>query len=195
MKKGDVVIIHNDELIPADGTLRHGQGNIDYSFVTGESKPERRKIGQQVYAGGRQKGGELVVELTETVNNSELTSVWNSQSFQKQGQVDLHTWVDKISKYFTLTIILLAIGTGVYWWFNDASVVWNSVTAVLIVACPCALALVLPFAYGHAMRKLGKEGLYLKNAEVIESLAKVSGVIFDKTGTLTTTEAGISYEG
>ncbi|NQZ75690.1 MAG: heavy metal translocating P-type ATPase metal-binding domain-containing protein [Ekhidna sp.] len=195
LKKGDVVIIHNDELIPADGTLRHGQGNIDYSFVTGESKPERRKIGQQVYAGGRQKGGELVVELTETVNNSELTSVWNSQSFQKQGQVDLHTWVDKISKYFTLTIILLAIGTGVYWWFNDASVVWNSVTAVLIVACPCALALVLPFAYGHAMRKLGKEGLYLKNAEVIESLAKVSGVIFDKTGTLTTTEAGISYEG
>lgn len=195
LKKGDVVIIHNDELIPADGVLRGGKGNIDYSFVTGESKPERRKIGQQVYAGGRQKGGELIIELTETVNNSELTSVWNSDSFSSTKAADLHTWVDKISKYFTAIIILLATATGIYWWFADPSLVWNSVTAVLIVACPCALALVLPFAYGHAMRKLGKEGLYLKNAEVIESLAKVNSIVFDKTGTLTTTEAGLSYQG
>lgn len=195
LKKGDFVIIHNDELIPADGILNEGRGNIDYSFVTGESKPERREPGQQVYAGGRQKGGELMIELTETVNNSELTSVWNSESFNKRKQVDLHTWVDKISKYFTLTIVLLAIFTGVYWWFNDPSLIWNSVTAVLIVACPCALALVLPFAYGHAMRRFGKEGLYLKNAEVIEGLSKVDSVIFDKTGTLTTAKTGIEYLG
>lgn len=195
LKKGDLVIVHNDELIPADGILRGGRGNIDYSFVTGESKPEARTSGQQVYAGGRQKGGELLIELTETVNNSELTSVWNSQSFDKRNQADLHTWVDKISKYFTLTIVLLAIFTAIFWWLKDPSLIWNSVTAVLIVACPCALALVLPFAYGHAMRKLGKEGLYLKNAEVIESLAKVDSIVFDKTGTLTTTEAGIQYIG
>ncbi len=195
LKKGDLVIIHNDELIPADGVLRDGRGNIDYSFVTGETKPERRENGQKIYAGGRQKGGELLIELTETVNNSELTSVWNSQSFNKQGQVDLHTWVDKISKYFTLTIILLAVYTAIYWWVNDPSLIWNSVTAVLIVACPCALALVLPFAYGHAMRRFGKVGLYLKNAEVIESLAKVDSIVFDKTGTLTTAEAGLGYRG
>lgn len=195
LEKGDVVVIHNDELIPADGVVVSGKGNIDYSFVTGESKPEHRTEGQQVYAGGRQKGAELEVSLTQTVDNSELTSLWNTDSFRKQERADLHTWVDKISKYFTLTIILLAIVTGVYWWYNDPSLVWNSVTAVLIVACPCALALVLPFAYGHAMRKLGKEGLYLKNAEVIESLAKVDAIIFDKTGTLTTTDSGIEYHG
>ena len=195
LKKGDLVVIHNDELIPADGILKEGKGNVDYSFVTGESKPEHRSIGQQVYAGGRQKGGELLIELTETVNNSELTSVWNSESFTNQKDADLHTWVDKISKYFTLTIIFLAIGTGIFWWLNDPALVWNSVTAVLIVACPCALALVLPFAYGHSMRKLGLEGLYLKNAEVIESLAKVDSIIFDKTGTLTKTEAGVQYTG
>ncbi|MEO9484314.1 MAG: heavy metal translocating P-type ATPase metal-binding domain-containing protein [Ekhidna sp.] len=195
LKKGDHVIIHNDELIPADGLLKKGKGHVDYSFVTGESKPETKTMGQMVYAGGRQKGGELMIELTQTVNNSELTSVWNSQSFKKKNQVDLHTWVDQISKYFTLAIIFLAICTGIYWWLNDPALVWNSVTAVLIVACPCALALVLPFAYGHAMRKLGKEGLYLKNAEVIESLAKVDSIVFDKTGTLTTAEAGISYIG
>ncbi|WP_425391084.1 heavy metal translocating P-type ATPase [Ekhidna sp.] len=195
LKKGDVVVIHNDELIPADGVVVSGRGNIDYSFVTGESKPERRSEGQQVYAGGRQKGTELSIALSQTVNNSELTSLWNTDSFKKKDQADLHTWVDKISKYFTLTIIVLAIATGVFWWFNDAALVWNSVTAVLIVACPCALALVLPFAYGHAMRKLGREGLYLKNAEVIEFLAKVDSIVFDKTGTLTMVQAGITYQG
>lgn len=195
LKKGDFVVIHNDELIPADGLLQEGRGNIDYSFVTGESKPEKRTCGQHVYAGGRQKGGELVIELTETVNNSELTSVWNSQSFNEHSHAELHTWVDKIGKYFTIVIILLAIGTAIYWWLNDPALIWNSMTAVLIVACPCALALVLPFAYGHAMRKLGKEGLYLKNAEVIESLAKVDSIVFDKTGTLTTTQAGLEYRG
>lgn len=194
LEKGDEVVIHNDELIPADGKILEGAANIDYSFVTGESKPERKSVGQLVFAGGRQKGGELVVELTKTVNNSELTSLWNTETFKKE-KVDLHTWVDKVSKYFTLTIILLAIGTGVYWWFANPDVIWNSVTAVLIVACPCALALVLPFAYGHAMRRYGKQGLYLKNAEVIESIAKVNAVVFDKTGTLTSNNAGISYQG
>ena len=107
----------------------------------------------------------------------------------------MHTWVDKIGKYFTIIILLLAGITGIYWWQHNPSLVWSAVTAVLIVACPCALALVLPFAYGHAMRKLGRAGLYLKNAEVIESLAKINTIVFDKTGTLTTTEAGINYSG
>jgi Cu+-exporting ATPase len=194
LKKGDIVVIHNDELIPADGIIKGGRGNIDYSFVTGESKPESRGTKQKVFAGGRQKGGELVVALTETVNNSELTNVWNSNSSDKR-EKDLHTWVDKISKYFTMTIIILAGYTAIYWWYNDPNLIWNSVTAVLIVACPCALALVLPFAYGHAMRKFGRMGLYLKNAEVIESLAKVDSIVFDKTGTLTKTEEGMEYDG
>lgn len=195
LEKGDVVVIHNDELIPSDGVVVGGQGNIDYSFVTGESKPERRTEGQQVYAGGRQKGTELAIALNQTVSNSELTSLWNTDSFKKKNQADLHTWVDKIGKYFTLIIILLAGLTGVYWWQTDPAVIWNAVTAVLIVACPCALALVLPFAYGHAMRKLGRTGLYLKNAEVIESLAKINKIIFDKTGTLTTAESAVRYSG
>ncbi|MEQ8904132.1 heavy metal translocating P-type ATPase metal-binding domain-containing protein [Ekhidna sp.] len=195
LKKGDVVVIHNDELIPADGMIRTGKGNIDYSFVTGESRPEFKEPGQKVFAGGRQKGGELVIELRETVNNSELTSVWNTNASSENVKANLHNWVDKISKYFTMTIILLAVYTAVFWWINDPTLIWNSVTAVLIVACPCALALVLPFSYGHAMRKLGKLGLYLRNAEVIESMAKVDAIVFDKTGTLTMTEAGIDYSG
>lgn len=194
LQKGDCVVIHNDELIPADGEIVDGNGTIDYSFVTGESAPVEKLIGEEVFAGGRQKGGELVVRLTKQVVNSQLTSLWNSDVFTKD-KGDLHTWVDKISKYFTLAIILLALGSALYWYFVDASMIWNTVTAVLIVACPCALALVLPFAYGHAMRIYGRKGLYLKNAEVVESLAAVSSVVFDKTGTLTKSESKVSYVG
>lgn len=194
LKKGDLVVVHNDELIPADGKISNGKGNIDYSFVTGESKPDSKEVGQIVFAGGRQKGGELVVELTKSVNNSELTQLWNSDVFRKQ-QKNLATWIDKVSQYFTLAIILIALGTGIYWWFTNPDLTWNAITAVLIVACPCALALTLPFAYGHSMRVFGKAGLYLKSADVIESLAKIETVIFDKTGTLTSAESRAEYVG
>ncbi len=194
LRKGDVVIVHNDELIPADGKVISGQGNIDYSFVTGESKPDQKQIGQMVFAGGRQKGNALVIQLEKSVNNSELTQLWNNDVFRKK-EKNLSTWIDKISQYFTLSIIFIAIGTGVYWWYNDPSLTWNAITAVLIVACPCALALTLPFAYGHSMRVFGKNRLYLKNAEVIESLAKVDTIIFDKTGTLTLNESKAIFIG
>ncbi|MEM0940099.1 MAG: heavy metal translocating P-type ATPase metal-binding domain-containing protein [Bacteroidota bacterium] len=194
LRKGDVVVIHNDELIPADGVILSGRGNIDYSFVTGESKPVNKDKGNFVYAGGRQKGAELVIELKKSVNNSELTQLWNQEVFTKKSE-NLQTWVDKISSIFTLAILLIAALTGLYWWAVNESYVWSSVSAVLIVACPCALALVLPFSYGHAMRILGKKGMFLKNAEVIESLAKVERIVFDKTGTLTENEAITEYTG
>ncbi|MEQ9404074.1 MAG: heavy metal translocating P-type ATPase metal-binding domain-containing protein [Cyclobacteriaceae bacterium] len=194
LRKGDIVIIHNDELIPADGKIISGEGNIDYSFVTGESKPDEKSKGQKVFAGGRQKGCELIIELTERVNNSELTQLWNNEAFRKN-ETGLANRIDSISKYFTLVVLITALATGVYWWFANPALVWNSVTAVLIVACPCALALTLPFAYGHAMRLLGKNGLYLKKAEIIEPLSRIESVVFDKTGTLTTNSAGVNYMG
>jgi Cu+-exporting ATPase len=84
----------------------------------------------------------------------------------------------------------------VYWWGRDAVQVWPVVTAVLIVACPCALALSMPFAYGHVIRLLGKRGLFLRDAEVVERLSRIDAVIFDKTGTLTSRETyAILFDG
>ncbi len=194
LKKGDTIIVHNDELIPADGKIVSGTGSIDYSFVTGESKADQKQEGHLVFAGGRQKGTELVLKLEKSVNNSELTQLWNSDAFRKKNK-PLATWIDRISQYFTLAIILIAVATGLYWWSVDPAVTWNAVTATLIVACPCALALTLPFAYGHAMRVLGKNGLYLKNAEVVESLSKIDSIIFDKTGTLTSAQSNAPFIG
>lgn len=194
LQKEQVVVIHNDELIPADGVILGGKGNIDYSFVTGEAKPVTKKAGEKVFAGGRQKGGQLQIRVERSVESSELTQLWNASVFKKN-EDKLKNKVDQISHYFTLIILLLSVGTGIYWWFADAQQLWNAVTAVLIVACPCALALTLPFAYGHAMRVYGRNGLYLKNADVVEDIANIREIVFDKTGTLTTNEANVDFKG
>lgn len=183
LEKEDVVVIHTDELIPADGEVLEGNATIDYSFVTGESAPVEKRVGDRVFGGGRQKGGQLSISLSQSVNNSELTQLWNR--VQESDEGIFKTLIDQISKYFTAAVILIAVGTGIYWQLTSPDVIWNSVTAVLIVACPCALALTLPFAHGHAMRILGEQGLYLKNANVVETMSKIKTIIFDKTGTLT----------
>ena len=185
LKPGDEILIHHQELIPADGKIIAGVGNLDYSFVTGESELVSKSVDDKVFAGGRHTGGPIRIRLSKTVNNSELTQLWNLNTQNENEKNGYDTLIDRVSKYFTLTIIILAVGTGIYWGLNDPEKVWSSVTAVLIIACPCALALALPFSYGHAMRILGKSGVYLKEANVIESLSRIRQVVFDKTGTLT----------
>jgi len=185
LQAGDQIVLHNHELIPADGVIHSGEAKLDYSFVTGEAEPVVKKAGDKVFAGGRQVGGNVTIQIDKSVNNSELTQMWNSQSINGSNETRFDGLIDRVSKYFTMAIILLAIFTGVYWWFASPDKVWDAVTAVLIVACPCALALAMPFGQGHGMRILGKRGFYLKNAQVIEEIGKIKNMIFDKTGTLT----------
>lgn len=194
LRKNDLVVIHNNELIPADGQLVEGACRLDYSFVSGEVDPRLVNVGEKVFAGGRQKGPQIVVKLSHEVRTSELVSLWNNNVFKK-GRPMLHLWVDRISKYFTAVVLLVALLTGLYWWISNPAIVWNAVTAVLIIACPCALALVLPFTYGHALRIFGRHGLYLKNAEVISELSEIKEIVFDKTGTLTEPISTVRFHG
>lgn len=187
LKEGDEILIRNNELIPADAKLVEGSGNIDYSFVTGESIPSHQVQGDQLYAGGRQIGGPIVVELTRTVNNSHLTKLWNADIMTEDEESAMNNVSDRISRYFTAAILIFAMFGALLWLNIDASKAVNVFTAILIVACPCALALSVPFSYGHTLRVFGKHGFYLKNANVIEKIAGISQIIFDKTGTLTKT--------
>lgn len=184
---GDQLIIRNEEIIPADSILIEGDARIDYSFVTGESKTTRIDSNQKIFAGGRQKGQSIVVEIEKAVNNSYLTSLWNQEIFKKEEDSGYKNFVDRISRYFTVTIILIALIALLYWIRIDLGAAFNVFTAVLIVACPCALALTLPFTYGNGIRILGKKGLFLKSPDIIERMHKVTDIVFDKTGTITDT--------
>jgi Cu+-exporting ATPase len=196
IKKGDRLLIRNEELIPVDSILIKGDANIDYSFVTGESIPVNKKSGDKLFAGGKQISGAIEIDVLETVEQSYLTQLWSNEAFKGDRNFTIKNLTDRISKYFTIIILSVAIVAAIVWWFIDKRMVFNVFTAVLIIACPCALALSAPFAFGNMLRIYGRKKFYLKNANGIEQMSKIDTIIFDKTGTITTNQdAEIKYEG
>jgi len=196
IRKGDRLMIRNQELIPADAILMSSTASIDYSFVTGEALPVRKSSGDKLFAGGRQCGVSIEMEVVADMSQSYLTSLWANEVFQKQHERAIESVTDRVSRYFTPALLLLAFGGFFFWMGRDLTTAFNVFTAVLIVACPCALALTAPFTLGNILRILGRRRLYLKNARVIEQLAAVDTIIFDKTGTITAAGDGaVSYEG
>ena len=196
LRVGDVLLIRNGVLIPADARLLSDSATIDYSFVTGESEPVEKKSDDYLYAGGRQIGATIEVRVVKPVSQSYLTSLWNQDAFTKEKTETLHSLTNVYSYRFTKLILAIAIGAAIFWGFFDPSRSIKAFTSVLIVACPCALALAAPFALGTAQRLLAARNVFLKNASITEALAKVNMVVFDKTGTLTGAGAGaISFEG
>ncbi len=194
---GDELIIRNKELIPADSVLTEGEGQIDYSFVTGESNPVIKKAGDFIYAGGRQMGGIIKIRVQKEVSQSHLTKLWNQDKSYEKPSDSLKSLSDKISQYFTIIIIFIALAGFAYWfWIGETHTAIFVFTSVLIIACPCALALSIPFTFGNTMRIFGRAGLYIKNTGVIERLSGITAVVFDKTGTLTRpNETKITYSG
>lgn len=196
LNMGDRIIIRNNEIIPADSVLFNGEGNIDYSFVTGESKLSPKVLGEMVYAGGKQIGSAIELEVIKDVSQSYLTQLWNNEAFRNQTKSKFSTISNTVSKYFTIIIMFIAIAGFLIWFPSSFHTAMNVFTAVLIVACPCALALSIPFTLGNTIRIFGKNKFYLKNVHVIEELAKINQIVFDKTGTITqTSESKIKYSG
>ncbi|MDO9512592.1 MAG: heavy metal translocating P-type ATPase metal-binding domain-containing protein [Bacteroidales bacterium] len=185
LKMGDRVRIRSQEIIPADGHLVSDKAHIDYSFVSGESEIVECVRGEEVFAGGRQKGSSIDIELSAAVEQSRLTRLWNHDLQSKKKDKSLKMLIDQVSKYFTLVVILIALVSLGYWWIFNSSLALLSFVSVLIVACPCALALTLPFTYGNAMRQMGIVGFFLKHSGVVEVLSSADTIVFDKTGTLT----------
>ena len=185
LKKGDKILVRNEELIPADCLLLSTNAKIDNSFVTGENKNILKTKGETIYAGGKQIGNSIELEVVKEVSHSYLTELWNNIAFDKNEQESIRGITDKISKYFTLIILIIAGISGVVWMQTDVGKAIQVVSAILIVACPCALALSAPFALGNTLRIFGNNKMYLKNTSIIEQMSKISDVVFDKTGTLT----------
>ncbi|WP_332732188.1 heavy metal translocating P-type ATPase [Flavihumibacter sp.] len=195
IKAGDTLLIHNEELVPADGILTRGKAFIDYSFVTGESLPVLKEMGEIIYAGGKQTGGNMELLVVKEVSQSYLTRLWN-QGEDKSTEEKGISFVHMLSRYFTYIVLTIAGISAIYWSIFDSSRIWPAVTAILIIACPCALLLSNSFTNGNILRILGRNKLYLRNAQAIEEMATIDYIVFDKTGTLTTTQQhDIAYEG
>jgi Cu+-exporting ATPase len=182
---GNRILIRQNEIIPADSILMNGDGLIDYSFVSGESHPIHKVSGEMIYAGGRQKSGLIELEVIKEVSQSYLTQLWNNDTFNKKTESEFTNFSNTVSKYFTIVILLIAFVAAAFWLSVSTFTAINVFTSVLIVACPCALALSTPFTLGNTMRIFGRNKFYLKNASVVEMMAKINSIVFDKTGTIT----------
>lgn len=195
LRIGDRIMVRNQEIIPVDSILINGEGNIDNSFITGESASISKKAGDKIFAGGKQVGSALELEVIKTVNQSYLTQLWNKEAFKKY-ETGLDTLTNEISKYFTFIILGITLIAGIYWAQTDFEKMFQVVAAILIIACPCALALSAPFTFGHVMRILGRNKFYVKDTLTIEKISKIDALVFDKTGTITHhKKSNINFEG
>ena len=179
------VIIRHNEIIPADAILLKGEALIDFSFVTGESIPVSKTLGEIIYAGGRQTGEAIELEVIKAVSQSYLTQLWNNEAFTRAKHNRMQTFNERVSKYFTVVLLLIALSSMFFWIGADVKRALAAFTAVLIVACPCALALSTPFTMSAALSIFDKNLFYLKNTAVVEQLAHIDTIALDKTGTIT----------
>lgn len=185
LKENDVIMIHSNEIIPVDSILSKGNAQIDYSFVNGENLPVNINKGELIYAGGKQLGTLLELVVVKPVSQSYLTNLWNKNIFKQQKKVK-KTLVDVVGKYFTYIVLAIGLSASIFWYaHSQVHLMWNALTTILIVACPCALLLSENFTYSNFLRILGQNKFYIKNKTTLENIIDVDTIVFDKTGTLT----------
>jgi Cu+-exporting ATPase len=188
IKEHDVLKLHHQEVVPTDCILSKGKADIDYSFITGESIPQKIQPGGLIYAGGKVTGAAIEVIAIKDFEQNSFTRLWNNKAFKKQHS-DREATTTLISKYFSASVLFIAVSSWIYWQVVASQHAWNALTAVLIVACPCALLLNTTFTNGYLMEFFARHGFFLKNAAVIEQIADTQHIAFDKTGTITETSS------
>lgn len=193
---GDILLIRNNEIIPTDSLLQSEKAMIDYSFVTGESTPVSLKKHERIFAGGRALGKAIDVIVTEEFDQSYLTKLWNNDAFGKFAQKGVSKLSNLIARNFSIVVLFIGIISFAFWFQVSSAKAFDVLTSILIIACPCALALTLPFTYGSTMRVFGRNNFFIKTDAVVEFLANINTIVFDKTGTLTkSTDSAIVYKG
>lgn len=188
VKPNDRLFIRNQEIIPADVLLVSEKAQLDYSFVTGESRAVNCHQGERIFAGARLLGSPAEVLVQKEVSQSYITQLWNQSSGKAEAKSKYGLLTENISKWFVMITVGIAAAAFIYWYPSNSSRAMLALTSVLVIACACALALSAPFTFGNMIRILGKKGIYLKNTQVLERLANVDTILFDKTGTLTSAE-------
>jgi len=184
----DRVYLRMGELISFDGVLLSEQAEIDYSFFTGESEAVQVNKGGFAQAGGRIISSSALFEVKLPISKSKIQKFWESLDDQNQSTViDFQTsaWTNRIASVYTPTVLLAAVLNCAYWLsLGKLAVGLETTVAVLIIACPCAISLSLPFTGAAVLSLLRSRGLYLKSVQVLEKVYEIRGLILDKTGTL-----------
>ena len=201
---GDIIELKAGEKIPVDGKIIFGAGFFDESSMSGESIPVYKKISDDIYSGTINVDSLIQYEVTKNFKNSTFSSIVALLEDSLNSKPNIQTKATEISKGFSITILSLALMTFLVWYFfgldlgfdyeqtNHFEKSFIVAVSVIVIACPCALALATPMASLIGISELAKKGLLFKEAKFIETLAVANTVVFDKTGTLTKGELNVS---
>lgn len=186
LKIGDTILVKAGETMPADGVVISGQSSVDESMLTGEYKPVSKKINDLVLAGSNNHDGILTIQVTKALTESRLGQIIQLQQQTLHQKPALLEKTDKIARFFVQRLLVVATATFLVWYFylDESRAFWVTLS-VLVATCPCALSLATPTAITCALAWLNRQGILIKNQQVLTSLPKLSTVFFDKTGTLT----------
>lgn len=188
LKVGDKVLIKSGEKISTDAIIKKGSADIDTSMLTGESMPVYKTIGDEVIAGTLNTSGVIEVEVLKESKDTTLSKIVELLSTAQSKKLPISRFADKVANIFVPTVIVISIVTFLIWFFivGDAMDAILASISVLIISCPCALGLATPIAIVSSVGKGAREGILIKNPEILELIKDIKYAVFDKTGTLTT---------
>ncbi len=186
IKVGDIVKIKPGEKVAADGVVLEGQGHVDESILTGETKPVFKTVGDELYTGTTNIDGSFKIKVHKPAEDWTLNRFISLMKEIRNTKAPINRITDTIAAWFLPVIITIALGAFAYWYFHDgfekALIVSMS---VLLISCPCAFSIGAPLALWIGLGEAMREGIIIRGADVLEKLASVKHVFFDKTGTIT----------
>jgi Cu+-exporting ATPase len=190
VESGVILRVRPGEKIPVDGKLTEGKSSVDESMITGEPVPVQKQTGDQVIGGTVNQTGSFLMEAEKVGEETVLSQIVNMVTEAQRSRAPIQRIADVVAGYFVPVVVSVAIVTFFVWAGlrpKEPALAWALVNAVavLIIACPCALGLATPMSIMVGIGRGAKEGVLIKDAEVLETLEKVDTVVVDKTGTLT----------
>ena len=202
---GDLIELKIGEKVPVDGKIISGNASFDESSLTGESIPVYKKTGDNIFSGTLILDSTILFEVVKDFKNSTFSSIVTLLEDSLNSKPKIQTLANKISRRFSLIILSIAFITFLVWYYfgldlgfyfegvNQFERSFITAISVVVIACPCALALATPMASLVGISELAKKSLLFKEAKFIETIANATTVVFDKTGTLTKGELEVSF--
>lgn len=191
LETGQLVLVKAGETIPVDGIIVDGSTSIDEAMLTGEFNLVSKTSGDQVFGGTVNQGNSITIKVEKQLKHALVNQILRMQETAMASKPQIARYADQASQHFVLIVSIIALVSYLVWLSVDADRAYWIAIAVLVATCPCALGLATPSALGCAMAKLNKNGIMLKQADVLEKLEDIQTVVFDKTGTLTRGEFSI----
>jgi len=180
IQPGDRLLVKSGQQIPCDGIIVSGETSVDESILTGESFPKLRHINDKVAAGSVNTGNVISIKVTSSAANSTLTGIINLLQKAQQSKPEIQLLANKIASYFVSTVLILALFTGLFWYWQDSSQIFNTVLAVLVVTCPCALSLATPVAITTGLGRLTEQSLLVNKTSALLNICELSDVVFSQ---------------